>query len=125
MSNSIKLYSHSIILGFTSFALTAFAGQAIAQDYSLKLTRTADVSVETEYASITKQINKYCNKMQRGNKVNLRMKMAEKKNCQTVLMTNFLKQTNDPIMLAYHNGSTSSSSKTVKFVENDENIKRN
>lgn len=125
MTNSFKLYSHSIIVGFTSLALTTFAGQAIAQDYTVKLTRTANVSVEAEYASITKQINKYCNKMQRGNKVALSMKMAERKNCQDVLMTDFLKQIDDPILLAYHNGSTLRPSKTIKFVENDENIKSN
>ena len=35
MAQSFKPNGRSIILGFTSLALTLFAGQAMAQDYSV------------------------------------------------------------------------------------------
>ena len=52
MAQSFKRNGRSIIVGFTSLALTLFAGQAMAQDYSVELKRTVDVSVEAEYLSL-------------------------------------------------------------------------
>ena len=55
MAHSFKRNGQSIMLGFTSLALTAFAGQAMAQDYSVKLKRTADISVSlgSRYKALT------------------------------------------------------------------------
>ena len=114
----------AIIVGFTSLALTAFAGQAMAQDYSAKLIRTAGVSVEAEYVSIEKQIKKYCEKKVRGPS-SAQSRRSHRRQCQDVVMAAFLAKMDDPIMVAYHNGSTLRSSTTTKLFKNNKSIKTN
>ena len=121
MSNFIKLNVRTNLLGFTSLALLAFASPAAAQDYSLEIKRTTDVSVEAEYASIKKQIKIYCHKMERGASP-LSWRMALKHNCQQQLMTDFLAQADDPLLLAYHNDSKPS---RTQFVSNKKDTKSN
>ena len=126
MAHSFKRNGRSIILGFSSLALTAFAGQAMAQDYCVKLKRTADISVETEYASIKKQIKEYCHKMERGPSSTTQSRRSHRRQqCQDVVMAAFLKKMDEPIMLAYHNGSRLRSSTTTKLIKNNKSIKTN
>ena len=123
MSNFIKLNVRTNLLGFTSLALLAFASPAAAQDYSLEIKRTTDVSVEAEYASIKKQIKIYCHKMERrASPQPINWRMALKHNCQQQLMTDFLAQADDPLLLAYHNGSKPS---RTQFVSNKKDTKSN
>ena len=124
MAQSFKPNGRSIILGFTSLALTAFAGQAMAQDYSAKLIRTAGVSVEAEYVSIEKQIKKYCEKKVRGPS-SARTTRSYRKSCSDQVMAAFLAKMDDPIMVAYHNGSTLRSSTTTTYIENNKSIRPN
>ena len=124
MAQSFKPNGRSIILGFTSLALTLFAGQAMAQDYSVELKRTADVSVEAEYASIKEQIRKYCLKMERGHSTT-QSRRSHRRQCQDVVMAAFLAKMDDPIMVAYHNGSTLRSSTTTTYIENNKSIRPN
>ena len=124
MAQSFKPNGRSIILGFTSLALTLFAGQAMAQDYSVELKRTADVSVEAEYASIKEQIRKYCLKMERGHSTT-QSRRSHRRQCQDVVMAAFLAKMDDPKMVAYHNGSTLRSSTTTTYIENNKSIRPN
>ena len=96
--------------------LTAFAGQALAQDYSVKIKRTADVSVDIEYESIKNQINKYCSKeTSREGRMPLSIKAHILEACRTELIGNFLVQSADQRLLAYHNNLKSGS---VMMAEN-------
>ena len=124
MAHFIKLNGRAIIVGFTSLALTAFADQAMAQDYSAKLIRTAGVSVEAEYVSIEKQIKKYCEKKVRGPS-SAQSRRSHRRQCQDVVMAAFLAKMDDPIMVAYHNGSTLRSSTTTTYIENNKSIRPN
>ena len=104
MSNFIKLNSRTIIFGTAALALLAVASPAMAQDYSVNIKRTADVLVETEYASIKKQIKKYCGDEARrtGFAHPLSARMHYERDCQALLMKNFLTQSGDRALMAYH-----------------------
>ena len=103
MSKSIKITGRSLVLGCTSFLLTAFTGQAMAQDYSVEIKRAADVSVDVEYESINNQINKYCRKQSsRNGRMPLFTKVKILNACHTELLGNFLTQTDDRRLIAYH-----------------------
>lgn len=102
MSKFSKINGGSMIVGCTSLFLTAFAGQAMAQDYYLDITRVKGVSVDVEYASIKKQIDKYCRKeapSRAREALSVRHHMIE--DCKTQLMDNFLDNAADRRLLAY------------------------
>lgn len=103
MSKSLKITGRSFMLGCTSLLLTAFPGQAMAQDYSVKIKRAADVSVDVEYESINNQINKYCRKQ---SLLDGRMPLPTKAKiidaCHAELIENFLTQADDRRLIAYH-----------------------